>query len=775
MVVAGWECNDLSSAGGCAGLEGVHSRTYYDMVRVVGTLQQMQLSKPPAYLIENIPLHLNHKSAFIREVAYPLVCQGIGTPVTIDAAQLGSYAHRLRSFWTNLAPCNQLQAALSAVQRPPGRLVEHIMGPGRHARDITRSDSAPLYIANIYKPGGDNRRVVFPTLMAYPVSYAFRAGGPGTVYDSRIGRFTQPDAEERERALGYPSGCTAAPGLSAQHRCALLGRAMDGYTLEMLLAVCMRLPEIGQTKGGEEAALSAQTTILFANPRLAAFSDIWDDATTLDYLKGSILPQSYAEQRRVLKRTLHYELNAAGEVVRTMPDLTTRVVPPPDERLALVKQSHEQCGHFGRKRTRNLLCNNYWWVGMSLDVDKVIDTCKICSRINISFNATHPTMMSIPIHGMFYRWGCDLCTLPTSDAGYSYILVCIEYFSKWVELIPLKSKEASETAAAFMSHVLGRYGAPAEVLTDQGTEFQGAFHALLTDCLIDHRMTSPGHPQADGLAERCVQTVKKGLRKMTDDLGTAKNWEAEVPWLALGYRCSTQRATKLSPYQLLFARLPVIPPAVHERLSGEIDFDDPAAASANLLQRVRALQQSMPAAMDNILIAQHRDTLRYGMVRSGGFSPKLRRFEVGDFVYTKRRNVSNTLQVSSHPEILRVLEVRPEGVLILQGKCGRTVPCNVINCAPCHLTNLDREIDRSLARPDLSLKCEVCRFTDGDSTMLLCDGCSTGWHMGCLIPPLTEIPRNEFKCPQCLAVPAESASAPPRRGTRARKPPPSRD
>jgi len=75
--------------------------------------------------------------------------------------------------------------------------------------------------------------------------------------------------------------------------------------------------------------------------------------------------------------------------------------------------------------------------------------------------------------------------------------------------MPIRNKEAGETAAAFMSHVLGRYGAPVEVLTDQGTEFQGAFHALLTTCLIDHRMTSPSQPQADGLAECCVQIVKR--------------------------------------------------------------------------------------------------------------------------------------------------------------------------------------------------------------------------------------------------------------------------
>ena len=74
-------------------------------------------------------------------------------------------------------------------------------------------------------------------------------------------------------------------------------------------------------------------------------------------------------------------------------------------------------------------------------------------------------------------------------------MVAIEHFSKQIELYPLPSKHARFTTAAFRD-VIARYGAPAEVVTDQGTEFEEEFSSLLLQCFIDHRRTSANHPQA---------------------------------------------------------------------------------------------------------------------------------------------------------------------------------------------------------------------------------------------------------------------------------------
>jgi hypothetical protein len=135
---------------------------------------------------------------------------------------------------------------------------------------------------------------------------------------------------------------------------------------------------------------------------------------------------------------------------------------------------------------------------------------------------------------MFYRWSCDLAgELPQTSRGNVYIMIMIEHFSKWVELVALPDKSSHNTSHAFLQQVLSRFGACAECLTDQGSEFRGKFQDLLDHALIDHRQTSRDHPQADGLVERMVQTCKKGLRKFaslrTKRIGT---WPSHtLPWV----------------------------------------------------------------------------------------------------------------------------------------------------------------------------------------------------------------------------------------------------
>jgi transposase-like protein len=66
----------------------------------------------------------------------------------------------------------------------------------------------------------------------------------------------------------------------------------------------------------------------------------------------------------------------------------------------------------------------------------------------------------------------------------------VEHFSKWIELVALPDKSNEGVAYSFLNRVLSHFGAPVEVLTDQGTEFLGDFQDLLNKCLIDHRTTS---------------------------------------------------------------------------------------------------------------------------------------------------------------------------------------------------------------------------------------------------------------------------------------------
>ncbi len=69
-------------------------------------------------------------------------------------------------------------------------------------------------------------------------------------------------------------------------------------------------------------------------------------------------------------------------------------------------------------------------------------------------------------------------------------------------------------------------------------------------------------------------------------------------------------------------------------------------------------------AMENLSIAQHRDTLRYAHTRGGSYKPKVRHFDVGDFVYLQRQP-NDTLDISSGRIILRIKAIMPSGMLEL--------------------------------------------------------------------------------------------------------------
>jgi hypothetical protein len=376
--------------------------------------------------------------------------------------------------------------------------------------------------------------------------------------------------------------------------------------------------------------------------------------------------------------------------------------------------------------------------------------------VQASFNdelGNSTQLQPIPISSMGFRWHVDLAgPLPKTPRGNIYVMVAVEAFSKWLEVVAIPDKEAATVAHAFLHAVLARFAAPGQVVSDNGSEFvTGAFAELLEQCLIDHCTISANHPQANGQAEKAVGTVKQALRKMCLQHNRLEEWDSHIAWLALGYRCTPHSSTGFAPYELMYARQPVIPPAIKEAMSKPLDYDDPAAAAVDLLQRKELVQRLCPEALQNLSISQQRDQRRYAVVRSEGYTPRMYRFQPGDFVYLLQPQRHSTLQPRAKPSILRVLKVLPSGVLQLQGKCGRTASVHRDQCAPCHLPHLDGDIDPVLVGKDVDhIVCEVCSREEPESQLLLCDLCNAGFHIFCLQPPLQHVPDSVWLCPQCV-------------------------
>jgi hypothetical protein len=120
----------------------------------------------------------------------------------------------------------------------------------------------------------------------------------------------------------------------------------------------------------------------------------------------------------------------------------------------------------------------YWWYGMTVDIKRVISGCKVCQLVKASGGNEQRDMQtqSPDEFGMFHRWGVDHAVeLPTSANGNKHALVCVDYHSKWIEVIPVKDLSAETTLQAFLLNVIARYGTPAEIISDNGTAFKGEF------------------------------------------------------------------------------------------------------------------------------------------------------------------------------------------------------------------------------------------------------------------------------------------------------------
>ena len=734
LVVAGWECQDLSLAGSGMGLQGKRSGTFRGLIDILHLLHKAVAPGKLGYIVENTAFQFNNRHESVRLDDFEEVCSVLGQPVVLDAARFGSYAHRLRNFWTNLGDPVLLSQMAEKVERTPGRFAEHVLLPGAKVQEVNRPDVEPYYVCNRV----NRTREAFPTLMATPASYAFRDKGPGTVWDEPVQAYRELLPRERELAMGYPCGATYAPGLTSLQRHRITGAAMDAYCLDGLFALIMgfanayvvttpfKSPDSWSVASAlsmapcdtssEPSATTGYTTRLLAilaTEEELGIGDIWQDPNSLTYLlHGTHLSSATAsDQRRAQRRAKQYQYD--GKMVfRLMPSGERLRVPEPAARERLAMEMHNTTGHFGRRRTINLLMTKYWWHDLPATVDRLVSACPACNRVGARFTVRSPQLHPLPIEGLFYRWGVDLAgPFGKSKRGNQYVMVCVEHYSKFMVLVPLPDKTAATVAMAWKLAVLGIFGSCAEVLTDNGTEFKGEFDELLRDSLIDHRLTSAGHPQSDGLAERAVQTIKRSLDKIVLSGAESLSWDYYLPNIQLGYNGSAQQSSGISPYYAMFGRLPTIPPAIRDRLDQPLMMDGSSRAADQLLLRAEDIRRHSILAGEALKVAQHRDTLQYARVRGGGYHPKVRKFEVGDFVYVRPagEDTKRNLAPLASNLILRVSQVNPSGVLILQGKDGLTAPYQQTRCAPCHLANIDPTIDHTLARPSKKWPCQGCK------------------------------------------------------------------
>jgi hypothetical protein len=147
---------------------------------------------------------------------------------------------------------------------------------------------------------------------------------------------------------------------------------------------------------------------------------------------------------------------------------------------------------------------------------------------------------------------------PPSSKGHKFVLLATDYFTKWVEAIPLKKVTSENTVEFVKEHIIYRFGIPQTITTDQGAQFVSLeFREFAESMGIKLLNSSPYYAQANGQVEASNKIMIKLIQKKIDQ--KPKRWHSVLNEALWAYRMAPHGATKTSPYELVYGHHAVLP------------------------------------------------------------------------------------------------------------------------------------------------------------------------------------------------------------------------
>ncbi len=217
-------------------------------------------------------------------------------------------------------------------------------------------------------------------------------------------------------------------------------------------------------------------------------------------------------------------------------------------------------GHLGVQKTEAHLREKFFWPGLRLDVRKWIQCCDSCAGRKDPVPNQPAPLQPIPGLAKFERWQTDcLGPLPLTEKGNKFILLFVECFSRFVELIPVPDLKAETTGRAFLEHIVLRYGVPTQILSDRGTNYTSELLKGVYDLLgVKPLFTTPLHPQGNGLSERMNKSLLDVLSHYVNTK-TQKDWDIVLPYVAFAMRTALSKSLRETSFFLMYLTDPVMP------------------------------------------------------------------------------------------------------------------------------------------------------------------------------------------------------------------------
>nr|GFA69164.1 reverse transcriptase domain-containing protein [Tanacetum cinerariifolium] len=208
-------------------------------------------------------------------------------------------------------------------------------------------------------------------------------------------------------------------------------------------------------------------------------------------------------------------------------------------------------GHHGANLTaKKIFDASFFWPTVYKDAHEFVKNCDSCQWQGKISQRDEMPQNSIQTCEIFDVWGIDFMGPFPSSRGNKYILVAVDYLSKWVEAKALPTNDA-RVVCKFLKSLYARFGSPRAIICDRGTHFcNDQFSKVMLKYEVTHRLSTAYHPQTSGQVEVSNRGLKRILERTIGE--NQASWSDKLDDALWAFRTAYKTPIGCTPYKLVY-------------------------------------------------------------------------------------------------------------------------------------------------------------------------------------------------------------------------------